>query len=103
MTNPGFVTARQVVGLIKEHLKPSKQFEFWANDDEFYRVAAKTPRSNCVLDTTKLLATGVRMRPVLESVEDSLRHWQWEGTGKEEGRTKNEEVGPDAQRCVLMK
>lgn len=78
VTNPGFVTARQVVELIKKHLNPSKQFEFWANDEEFYRVAAKTPRSNCVLDTTKLIKTGVTMRPVQEAVEDSLRNWQWE-------------------------
>lgn len=75
VTNPGFVTTRQVVELIERHLKPARRFEFWASDAEFYQVAAKTPRSNCVLDTTKLLATGVPMRPVLEALEDSLRNW----------------------------
>lgn len=76
VTNPGFVSARQVVGLIEQVLKPARAFEFFANDEEFYRVAAQTPRSNCVLDVSKLLATGVRMRPVEEAVVDSLRHWQ---------------------------
>ena len=76
VTNPGFVTTRQVVELIELHLKPAKRFEFWASDAEFYQVAAKTPRSNCVLDTAKLLATGVQVRPVLGALEDSLRNWK---------------------------
>jgi dTDP-4-dehydrorhamnose reductase len=78
VTNPGFVTTRQVVALIEKMLKPRRRFEFWANDEEFYRVAAKTPRSNCVLDVSKLLATGVPLRPVGEALEDSLRHWRSE-------------------------
>ena len=48
VTNPGFVTTRQVVELIEKILKPARKFEFWANDEEFYQLAAKTPRSNCV-------------------------------------------------------
>ncbi|HUA67798.1 MAG TPA: sugar nucleotide-binding protein [Candidatus Saccharimonadales bacterium] len=76
VTNPGFVTTRQVVALIEKFLKPAKRFEFWLNDEEFYRQAAKTPRSNCVLDISKLLAAGVKMRPVAEALEDSLRNWK---------------------------
>ncbi len=76
VTNPGFVTTRQVVDLIRRILKPAREFEFWKNDAEFYRVAAKTPRSNCVLDVSKLLSTGVRLRPVTEALEDSLERWQ---------------------------
>jgi dTDP-4-dehydrorhamnose reductase len=76
VTNPGFVTTRQVVAAIERVLKPSRRFEFWTDDAEFYKVAAKTPRSNCVLDASKLLATGVRVRPVLEALEDSLRRWK---------------------------
>lgn len=76
VTNPGFVTTRQVVALVEKYLKPARRFEFWASDAEFYQVAAKTPRSNCVLDTTKLLAAGVKMRPVLEALEAALQNWQ---------------------------
>jgi UDP-glucose 4,6-dehydratase len=75
VTNPGFVTTRHVVEEIEKHLKPAKKFEFWASDEEFYRVAAKTPRSNCVMDVSKLLATGVKVRPVAEALEDSLKKW----------------------------
>jgi dTDP-4-dehydrorhamnose reductase len=78
VTNPGFVTTRQVVELIERHLKPRRTFEFWASDTEFYQVAAKTPRSNCVLDVAKLLATGVKLRPVEEALEHSLKNWKLE-------------------------
>ncbi len=76
VTNPGFVTTKHVVDLIEKHLKPARKFEFWASDEEFYKVAAKTPRSNCVMDTTKLLAAGVKIRGVEEALEDSLKNWK---------------------------
>jgi dTDP-4-dehydrorhamnose reductase len=76
VTNPGYVTTRHVVELIEKHLKLARKFEFWKNDDEFYKIAAKTPRSNCVMDVTKLLATGVKIRPVEEALEDSLKNWK---------------------------
>ena len=76
VTNPGFVTTRHVVQLIEKHLKPAKKFEFWASDEEFYKVAAKTPRSNCVMDVSKLLAAGVKIRGVEEALEDSLKNWK---------------------------
>ncbi len=76
VTNPGFVTTRQVVGLIEKILKPNRKFEFWKNDEEFYRQAAKTPRSNCVLDVSKLLAAGVKIRGVEAALEDALQNWK---------------------------
>jgi dTDP-4-dehydrorhamnose reductase len=76
VTNPGFVTTRHVVEMIEKILKPRRKFEFWASDEEFYEVAAKTPRSNCVMDTTKLLAAGVKIRGVEEALEDSLKSWK---------------------------
>jgi dTDP-4-dehydrorhamnose reductase len=76
VTNPGYVTTRHVVELIEKFLKPARPFEFWSNDEEFYRQAAKTPRSNCVLDAAKLLAAGIRIRPVEEALEDALKKWK---------------------------
>jgi dTDP-4-dehydrorhamnose reductase len=75
VTNPGFITSRQVVEMMQKILRPSRPFEFWSNDDEFYRVAAKTPRSNCILDVSKLLAAGVKVRPVEEALAHSLENW----------------------------
>jgi dTDP-4-dehydrorhamnose reductase len=76
VTNPGWITTRHVVELIEKILKPAKKFEFWASDEEFYKVAAKTPRSNCVMDVSKLLNAGVKIRPVEEALEHSLKNWK---------------------------
>ena len=76
VTNPGSITTRQVVQAIQHVLKPNRRFEFWKDDVEFYGHAAKTPRSNCILDVSKLLATGVKIRPVQQALEESLEHWQ---------------------------
>ena len=35
--------------------------------------AAKTPRSNCVLDTSKADKAGIGMRPVEDAMIDSIR------------------------------
>jgi dTDP-4-dehydrorhamnose reductase len=78
VTNPGFITTHQVVRMLEEILKPNRKFEYWRDDSEFYRVAAKTPRSNCVLDVSKLLAAGVKIRTVREALESSLRNWKAE-------------------------
>lgn len=78
VTNPGFVTTRQVVQMIQDTLKPARSFEFWENDEEFYKVAAKTPRSNCIMDVSKLLAAGVKVRPVEDALADSLHNWKAE-------------------------
>jgi len=76
VVNPGAVTTRRIVEMIQQILKVERPFEFWENDEEFYRLAAKTPRSNCILDASKLLATGVKIRPVEEALADALEHWQ---------------------------
>ena len=72
VTNPGWVTTRWVVQQITKILKPDRKFEYWESDQEFYRFV-KAPRSNCILDTGKLLSAGVAMRPVGEALEEALR------------------------------
>jgi dTDP-4-dehydrorhamnose reductase len=76
VVNPGAVTTRQVVTMMQCVLKSDRAFEFWKDDEEFYREGAKAPRANCILDAAKLLSTGIRMRPVQEALEDSLERWQ---------------------------
>jgi len=76
ITNPGYITSHQVVRMIERTLKPARKFEYWKDDAEFYHLAAKTPRSNCVLDVSKLLVAGIKIRPVEEALEYSLRNWK---------------------------
>ena len=78
VTNPGAVTTAQVLERLKSGLKLKREFVFWASDEEFYAVVAKTPRSNCILDTGKLLAAGVKIRGVGEALDDSIARWTLE-------------------------
>ncbi|MDA9830240.1 sugar nucleotide-binding protein [Akkermansiaceae bacterium] len=75
LTNPGAVTTREVAELIRQHLNPGKSFDFFETESEFMQIAAKTPRSNCVMDTQKAEAAGLPMRPVKEALEDALTNW----------------------------
>ncbi len=76
VTNPGQVTTHEVVDLIRASGVCRKDFVFFKDEDEFMHVAAKTPRSNCVMDSSKLATTGIKLTEVHEAVAHSLRHWQ---------------------------
>lgn len=76
VTNPGAITTHEVVELIKRSGVSQKEFDFFRSEDEFMHVAAKTPRSNCVMDASKLAGVGITLRPVQDAVSDALRNWQ---------------------------
>ncbi len=76
VTNPGKVTTREVVELIKRSGVCTKSFEYFASEGEFMEVAAKTPRSNCVLDSSKIAGAGISLTPVHEAIERDLRAWR---------------------------
>jgi UDP-glucose 4,6-dehydratase len=73
MTNPGSVTTRQVTEWMREEGVTDKQFQFFEDEEQFMSKAAKTPRSNCVLDTTKAEKAGIAMRPVEEAMRESMQ------------------------------
>lgn len=75
VTNPGEVTTREVVELIKKSGVSTKEFKFFSDEAEFMRTAAKTPRSNCTMTSDKLAATGIQMTEVHDAVERDLRRW----------------------------
>lgn len=75
VTNPGWVTTRQVASRLIKHLKLKRVFDYFENDDDFYRSAV-APRSNTVLDCSKLIRTGVEIRGVDEALDDAIQKWQ---------------------------
>jgi len=75
VVNPGYVSTREVVELIKTLRRPEWEPPFWRDDKEFYQKAALARRSNCLLETTKLAQSGIKMRGVPEALTDALRHW----------------------------
>lgn len=76
VTNPGQVTARQIVDHIIKSGVLTKRYKFFENESDFMAVAAKTPRSNCVMDSSKLVALGIKMTEVNEAVMRDLKRWQ---------------------------
>ncbi|TWU18062.1 sugar nucleotide-binding protein [Allorhodopirellula heiligendammensis] len=76
VVNGGSITTRRVTELIAESLPRDRSYEFFDDEVEFMAKAATTPRSNCVLDNSKILAAGIAMRPVEDAIRDALEHWQ---------------------------
>ena len=76
VTNPGQVTTREVVDMILASGVCKKDYQFFTDETEFMQKAAKTPRSNCVMNSEKLASVGITMTPVREAVQTALKNWQ---------------------------
>ena len=76
VTNPGRVTTREVVDLIVQSGVCPKPYVFFESEADFMSKAAKTPRSNCVMDPSKLASVGIRLTEVHEAVARDLRSWK---------------------------
>ncbi len=76
VTNPGEVTTRGVVDQILASGVCKKEYRFFKDESEFMSMAAMTPRSNCVLSSSKLASVGIRMTDVHEAIARDLRRWQ---------------------------
>jgi UDP-glucose 4,6-dehydratase len=80
VVNVGAITTRRVVELIQQILKPAREFEFLEKDEESYSSSAMALCANCVLDASKLLASGIKMRSTEEALKSSLQRWQVTGS-----------------------
>ena len=76
LTNPGAITTHEIVALIQASGVLVKEFRFFRDENEFLRCAVVAPRSNCVLDTTKLEAAGIHMTEVHAAIAQALRQWK---------------------------
>ena len=75
ITNPGSVTTREVVDMLNHYYPAAKnkQFNFFDNEQQFNKIAT-APRSNCVLDTTKL-ENMIETRPALIAMETAIMRY----------------------------
>lgn len=78
VVNPGAVAIEQIVKLVRNILGPVPHIELLEENGESQGHAgkAKISSSGCILDSSKLVAVGIRMRPSLEALEWSLRKWR---------------------------
>lgn len=75
LTNPGSVKTSEVVELIRQAGIVDKAFRYFASVEDFMDRAAKTPRSNCVLDSSKAIAAGLHLTPIRDSLRNALKNW----------------------------
>jgi dTDP-4-dehydrorhamnose reductase len=75
VTNPGSITTREIVELLRCRGLGPREYRFFTDEQEFMQLAAKTPRSNCLLDSSKLASTGILLTEVHEAVARDL--WRW--------------------------
>jgi dTDP-4-dehydrorhamnose reductase len=76
VTNPGRITTHRVVELIEESGVCRKDWDFFETEEEFMRLAAKTPRSNCVMTSARLASVGITMTPVEDAIRAALAGWK---------------------------
>ena len=74
VTNPGIITHAQILDLYKEIVDPMFTYSIMSLQ-ELARIT-KTGRCNCMLATHKLEAEGIKLRPVLQAVHDSLFNYK---------------------------
>lgn len=74
VTNKGSVTTKDVVELIKKHNLSNKDFKFF-DDLESFGKETIAPRSNCVLDTTKI-EQYIKTRTAIEALEEALSKYK---------------------------
>ena len=76
VTNPGHVTTHEVVDLILKSGVCPKEYVFFKDETDFMQKGAKTPRSNCVMSSSKLDAVVITMTEVHAAVARDLARWQ---------------------------
>lgn len=74
ITNTGSINTKDVTKLISKYF--NKKFTFFKNDEDFYNTAAITPRSNCVLDNSKLLKTGFKISDIEYKMELCIKNYK---------------------------
>ena len=79
VVNTGAITTKDVTAKINDILGINKSFKYFASERDMYDLgAARTPRSNCVLDNTKLIKalSPMKIRNSMTAIKASLKQWK---------------------------
>ncbi len=85
VVNPGSVTTREVIEILERSpfgqrlIATGKRFAFFPGEEAFRKVT-RAPRSNCVLDSTKLQRVGIHLEEVHDAVDRAWHHWREEAS-----------------------
>tara|TARA_Y100000310_G_scaffold345513_1_gene465828 strand:+ start:41 stop:958 length:918 start_codon:yes stop_codon:yes gene_type:complete len=89
VVNSNPLSTEQVTNKINKILNLGKEFKFFENEKEMYKKAASTPRSNCILDNSKLKKQlgkhGIKVRTTTQALEEALTNWRGEEIDENSG------------------
>jgi len=89
VVNSNPLSTKQVTDKINKILKLEKDFKFFENEKQMYKTAASTPRSNCILDNSKLKKQlrkhDIKVRTTTQAIEDALTNWIGEEVNESSG------------------
>lgn len=76
IVNPGPVKHKDILTWYTKIVKPSHQYELIAAEDLLNEGLAKAGRSNCILDTRKLEAEGVKLQSAKDGIIFCLKEYK---------------------------
>jgi UDP-glucose 4,6-dehydratase len=76
ITNTGAISSIDIVNKLVKTIKPDKTAKF-ITTEEFYKMSSPMPRSNCIIDNSKILSMGIKLSEVDECVDKCLKNWKW--------------------------
>jgi dTDP-4-dehydrorhamnose reductase len=76
LTNPGAITTEEIIDMVNRILKPARSLETCVNGCNLLGSQARWPEPNCILDTSKVRRTGVKIRHVRDALKHALEKWQ---------------------------
>ncbi len=75
VVNPGTLRHRDLIALYEKYVDPSHHNE-WISDEELVTSGLATKqRSNCILQSPRLAALSITMRPIAEALEDTMQRY----------------------------
>ncbi len=75
VTNPGYSTHREILGLYKKYVDP-KHTNRWIEYEDLLKLGlTKKKRSNNVLQSTRLKRYRIKMRPAKAAVKDTIKKY----------------------------
>lgn len=76
VVNPGAICTQDIIQRIQRILRPAHQLQLLIYNNGDDPNGEKILRSDCILDISKLLKIGIKLRPIEEAIDKALHHWQ---------------------------
>lgn len=70
LTQPGYLTTKQVIAMLQQHNVAMNKLYFRSIEE--FNATVKTPRSNCVLDSSKALRRGAKLTPIEDAMHQAI-------------------------------